>query len=40
MRTASSLKKGEQEQLQSAGGYNLVSNQENVDRKKMKRKDT
>ena len=33
MRTASSLKQGEQEQVQSAGGYHLVSNQENVERK-------
>ena len=33
MRTANSSKQGEQEQVQSAGGYHLVSNQENVDRK-------
>ena len=33
MRTANLLKQGEQEQVQSAGGYHLVSTQENVDRK-------
>ena len=32
------IKKGEQEQLQSTGGYNLVSNQENVERKKNEMK--
>ena len=34
MRTANSLKQGEQEQVQSAGGYHLICNQENVERKK------
>ena len=34
MRTANSLKQGEQEQVQSAGGYHLISNQENVEKKK------
>ena len=34
MKTANSLKQGEQEQVQSAGGYHLVSNQKNVERKK------
>ena len=33
MRTASSLKQDEQELAQSAAGYHLVSNQENVDNK-------
>ena len=33
MRTASSLKQDEQEQVQSEGGYHLVSNQENVENK-------
>ena len=28
------IKQGEQEQVQSAGGYHLISNQENVERKK------
>ena len=27
------IKQGEQEQVQSAGGYHLISNQENVERK-------
>ena len=36
MRTASSLKQGEQEQVQSAGGYHLISNQENVEKKNEK----
>ena len=31
MRKASSLKQGEQEQVQSAGGYHSVINQENVE---------
>ena len=30
------IKQGEQEQVQSAGGYHLISNQENVERKKIK----
>ena len=30
------IKQGEQEQVQSAGGYHLISNQENVERKKKK----
>ena len=34
MRTANSLKQGEQEQVQNAGGYHLVSNKENIDSKK------
>ena len=33
MRTANSLIQGEQEQVQSADGYHLVSNKENIDRK-------
>ena len=28
------IKQGEQEQVQSAGGYHLISNQENFERKK------
>ena len=28
------IKQGEQEQVQSAGGYHLISNQENVEKKK------
>ena len=36
MRTANSLKQGEQEQVQSAGGYHLVSNQENIEKNKSK----
>ena len=31
------IKQGEQEQVQSAGGYHLISNQENVERKKKKK---
>ena len=38
MKAANSLKQGEQEQVHSAGGYHLASNQENVDRKKKKKK--
>ena len=32
------IKQGEQEQVQSAGGYHLISNQENGERKKKKKK--